>query len=86
MAEETYKLTHEELATILVKSFNLHEGIWTLVFTFGIGTVNTGTLGREKEINPTAVIPILSIGLERGREKSTISVDAAVVNPVRRKK
>jgi len=35
----------------------------------------------EAEVRPTAIIPILEIGLQRSEKETNISVDAAKVNP-----
>jgi hypothetical protein len=71
--------THKEVATALVKFHNLHEGIWGLLFHFGIRGVNVG-LGDE-DLQPSAIVPVMSMGLQRFDKLTNLSVDAAEVNP-----
>lgn len=70
---------HKELAEILVKSQNLHAGIWGLFFRFGIGGMNVGQ--SEADLQPAAIVPILEVGLQKFDKENNISVDAAKVNP-----
>jgi len=70
---------HKELAEVLVKAQGIHEGIWGLFLRFGIGGANVGP--SETEMNPTAVVPVLEIGLQKFEKETNLSVDAAKVNP-----
>lgn len=72
---------HKELAEILVKHQNIHDGIWGLFIRFGIGASNVGP--SETDVNPTAIVPVLEIGLQKFEKESNISVDAAKVNPAK---
>jgi hypothetical protein len=71
--------THKEVVTALIKSQNIHEGIWGLYVEFGISAANIGQ-GPE-DIQPAAIIPILKLGLQQFKNVTNISVDASVVNP-----
>lgn len=71
--------THKEVVTALIKSQNIHEGIWGLYVEFGISAANIGQ-GPE-ELQPAAIIPILKLGLQRFKSVTNLSVDASVVNP-----
>jgi hypothetical protein len=80
MPETTeYLLSHKELATALVKALDLHEGIWGLHFKFGLGGANVNV--SQTEISPTALVPVLGVGIRKFDEENSISVDAAKVNP-----
>jgi hypothetical protein len=68
-----------EIVTALIKTNNIHEGIWGLFVRFGIGAANIGQ--TETELQPAAIIPILQIGLQRMEKESNLAVDAAKVNP-----
>ena len=72
-----------ELAEMLIKDQNIHEGIWGLFVKFGISAVNV--TDASGETRPTAMIPILEIGLQKFDEASSLAVDAAVVNPAPKK-
>ena len=80
MAEiSTFTFSYKELATILVKSQNLHEGIWGIAVRFGLKATNIGE--SENDLRPAAVLPLLEISLQRFDKETNISVDAAKVNP-----
>ncbi len=70
---------HKELAEILVKQQRIHEGIWGLYVRFGLGAQNVGV--SDADLNPTAIIPVLEIGLQKFEKETNLSVDAAKVNP-----
>ena len=80
MPEQTQiTFTHKEIATALVKAQGIHEGIWAVFIKFGLRGMNVGA--NEDDLQPTAVVPVLAVGLQRAESLSNISVDAAVVNP-----
>lgn len=70
--------THKEVATALVKEQGLREGIWALYVKFGIRAMNIG--GSDEDLQPSAIVPVLVIGLQKAEKLSNLSVDAAVVN------
>jgi hypothetical protein len=72
---------HKELAEILVKHQNIHDGIWGLFIRFGIGASNVGA--SEADLNPAAIVPVMEIGLQKFDKETNISVDAAKVNPAK---
>jgi len=83
MAEATrFVFTFKELAELLVKKQGLHEGIWGIIVRFGLQARNTGLTAES--VLPTAMVPILEIGIQRQEEMSPLAVDAAVVNPPQR--
>jgi hypothetical protein len=69
----------KEIVTALIKAQDIHEGIWGLFVNFGLGANNVGP--NENELKPTAMIPILAMGLQRFDKETGLSVDAAKVNP-----
>lgn len=73
--------THKEVVEALVKQQGVHEGIWGIYIKFGIKGVNMGS--SPADVVPTAIIPVLQIGLQRFEEENNLSVDAAKVNPER---
>ncbi len=70
---------HRELVEILLRSQKIHEGIWGLFVRFGLGAQNLGV--TDADLNPTAIIPVLEIGLQKFEKETNLSVDAAKVNP-----
>jgi hypothetical protein len=69
----------KEVAEALIKKHGLSEGLWALAIKFGIQATNMGP--NDNELRPTAIIPILEIGLQKMDKESNLTVDAAKVNP-----
>jgi hypothetical protein len=82
MAEPTqYAFRHKEVVEALIKQQGLHEGIWLLTVKFGLAATNAGE--SEETLNPTALVPVLEIGLKAAEKEASLAVDAAKVNPRR---
>ena len=82
MAESTqFMFSHQDVVTELLKSQGIHEGIWMLVINFGFGAAAVGQSEGSSELNPTAIIPVLRIGIQLTDQLNSLSVDAAKVNP-----
>ena len=71
--------SHKEVATALIKAQAIHDGIWGLFINFGIRGMNIGA--SDDDLQPTALVPIMAIGLQRFDKVNNLSVDAAVANP-----
>ena len=81
MAETPIRtFTHKEIAEILVKEQNIHEGLWGVYIKFGIGAANIGDPDNGLLL-PSAIVPVREIGLQRFDKESNLTVDAAIVNP-----
>ena len=74
--------THKEIVELLLKKQDIHEGIWGLFIKFGLKAANIGA--SPTDMMPSAIIPVLEIGLQKGKEEGNLFVDAAKVNPQRR--
>jgi hypothetical protein len=74
----------KEIAELMIKRQGIHEGIWGLFVKFGLVAANMGQ--SEGEVRPTAMIPILEMGLQKFDKESNLTVDASKVNPKTRKK
>ncbi len=72
-----------EIAELMVKRQGIHEGIWGVFVKFGLGAANMGP--TETEVKPTALVPIVEMGLQKFDKESNITVDASKVNPKTRK-
>ncbi len=71
--------SYKEVATSLIKSQGIHEGLWSLFVKFGLNAANIGE--NDDSLRPAAVIAILEIGLMKGEKENSVTVDAAKVNP-----
>lgn len=82
MAEvKNYVFDYKEVAEALIKQQGIHEGLWGIYMEFGIlGTNMTSGPPEEKTI-PAAIVPVLKIGIQRFDNPSSLTVDAAEVNP-----
>lgn len=75
-------LEHRDLAEILVKHHNLHEGLYDLAFEFQIAV---GAIGPSPEsVLPGAMIGIKGVGLMKADKEGPQTVDAAKVNPMKK--
>ena len=80
MAEASqYIASYKELAEMLIKKENIHEGHWSIMVRFGIQAANIGLGGGDPV--PAAIVPVLEIGIQREPNVTPLTVDAAVVNP-----
>jgi hypothetical protein len=70
---------YQELVEMMLKAQGIHEGIWGLYVRFGLNAQNIGT--SDTDLHPTAVIPVLEIGLQKFEKETNLSLDAARVNP-----
>jgi len=71
--------SHKQVVEALLRFHGIHEGVWGLFVRFGLGAANIGAIAGE--IVPAAVVPVVEIGLQKFKEVTNISVDAAEVNP-----
>lgn len=67
--------TYQELVEMMVRKLGISEGLWGIYVKFGIAAANAGP-GSE-ELKPTAIVPVLEIGIQRMEEPSNLTVDAA---------
>lgn len=85
MAEaRTYVFKYQEIAEELVKRAGVHEGYWGIYMEFGIQGANIGR--TEDEWLPTAIVPVLKVGIQRFDKPNPLTVDASEINPPRKKR
>lgn len=77
-----FLFSHKEVATALLKAQGIHEGIWGLHVKFGLRAMNLGA--SDEDLQPSAVVPLMAIGLQQFEKVNNVAVDAAVVNPAPR--
>lgn len=84
MAESTQIVfSHQEVVTALIKQQGIHKDLWGIYVEFGLGAANVSTGPDDPNYLPAAVIPVMKIGIQRFTVPSNLTVDAAVVNPIR---
>ncbi len=76
----TYTFDHRELAEILIKKQEIHEGFWAIYIEFGLGAANINQPTSD-ELVPAAIVPVKKIGIHRHDTPNNLTVDASVVNP-----
>ena len=76
---KTIVFNHKEIAEALIKSADLHEGLWQIYVEFGISAANIA-IGPD-QVCPTALVPISKIGLLKVDKEAPLTVDASEVNP-----
>ena len=82
MAEATqFLFTYKELAEMMARHVGLSEGLWGIYIRFGIQGANAGL--TSEDLKPTAIVPILDIGLQRFEAPSNLTVDAATLSESR---
>jgi hypothetical protein len=84
MAEaKNYVFGYTELAEVLVKKLDIHEGLWGVYIEFNFGAANVNASPDGKSLAPSALVAIKSIGIQKFDAPNSLTVDAAVVNPAR---
>jgi hypothetical protein len=78
---ESYNFTYAEVVEALVKRQGLHKGLWALRVEFGLGAANINQVEGSKDATPAAIIPLVKLGIQVGKELNNLTVDAAKVNP-----
>jgi hypothetical protein len=78
-SQEKFLLNPKELTETLIKARGIHEGLWIIFMEFKLVGSNTGP--SDTDLYPTAIVPVVGIGLQRVPEGTPMAVDAAKVNP-----
>lgn len=74
--------THEDLLKLMLRDQNIHEGYWTLLVRFGFAAANIGPSPDEPaKVDPSALVGVTGVGMERADKLGPLTLDAAVVNP-----
>jgi hypothetical protein len=68
-----------ELAEILVTRQDIHEGHWGIFLRFGLAATNVNS--PTGDLLPSAIVPVIEIGIQRFDEPNNLTVNAAEVNP-----
>jgi hypothetical protein len=78
---KNYLFNYTELAEMMVRKLDLHEGLWGIYFEFALGGANVQTSPDAKTVAPAAITLIKSVGIQRFEAPNSLTVDAAEVNP-----
>lgn len=79
---KNYVFSHVELAEILIKKVDIHEGLWGVYFEFGHGATNMATGPDQKtSLQPASITVVQKVGIQRFESANNLTIDAAVVNP-----
>lgn len=85
MAETTQiAFSHKEVVQALIKSQDIHEGIWGIYLEFGLAAANIPQ--PDESFLPAAIVPVTRIGIIRFDVPNPHTVDAAEYNPVKKTK
>jgi hypothetical protein len=78
---EIFTFEYKEVAELLVKQQDIHEGHWAIVFELGLAGGVFAFPPDVENFAPTAVVTIKKIRLQHFDEPTPLTVDAAEVNP-----
>lgn len=74
------RLTLTEIANVLIKHYDLHEGLWAVAFDIKIGVGQFGP--KAGEVFPGAMFGISNVYLTSAEKEGQSVLDAAKVNPI----
>ncbi|MGR9117408.1 MAG: hypothetical protein ACU85E_16780 [Gammaproteobacteria bacterium] len=80
----TPALSLRDMTELLIKHYGIHEGKFNLLIEFQIGTGLSGP--THESLCPSTFVGVSKIGLMPTTSEAAITVDAAVVNPMKPKK
>ena len=73
--------TYKELAIVLIKHQQIHEGFWNVYVQPGLIPGNIKIGPAVDDLVPGVIVPLMKIGLQKQDKPSPLTVDAAEVNP-----
>lgn len=69
-----------EVAVLLLRTQDIHEGHWGLYLEFGLQGTNM-RMPPADDLYPAAITYVTKIGIQQFPEPNSMTVDAAEVNP-----
>lgn len=83
---KNYVFSHPELAQILIKHLDLHEGHWGGLPRIQPSGRQCPGAARGQPLSPCSVNFVNKIGIQRFDVPNNLSLDAAQVNPLPKKR
>jgi hypothetical protein len=80
---KTYTLNLSEIADVIIKTLDIHEGLWGVYLEFGLGAANIPANPEGKAIAPAIIGLVQKIGIQRFDSPNNLTVDAARSNPLK---
>lgn len=80
--KQTKPLSLKEIASILVKHHEIHEGLWGVAFGINIAVGQFGP--NPEQVFPGAMFGISNVFLLASEKPGPHVVDAAIVNPAKK--
>ncbi len=74
------EFSFKEIAEVLVRHADLHNGLWGIEIKFGIQGTNIGA-SPGSDLMPAAIVPVVKLGIQRFEKPSNLTVDASEINP-----
>jgi hypothetical protein len=78
---KNFLFDYVEMATMMIRKLDLHEGLWGVYFEFSPTGANIPISPDQKTFAPASIVIIKSVGIQRFDAPSNLTVDAALVNP-----
>jgi hypothetical protein len=75
-----------DLLRLLIKDKGVSEGHWILTVAFGFSAMNIGTSPDGEDAGPAGVVAVSGVGIAKVPTPLPFSLDAAVVNPLPKKR
>lgn len=78
-------ISFKELAELLIRERGIHEGTWGIYARFGIVALNAVVEPpgepQPAKLTPSALVPLLELGIQQYPQPNEFTIDAAEVNP-----
>jgi hypothetical protein len=78
---KSYTLNLTEVAELLIKKLDIHEGLWGVSLEFGLAAGMVPANKEGQSIFPAIIGVVNKIGIQRFDSTNSLTVDAAQVNP-----
>ncbi len=83
---ERIVFSYQDVVECLIKKQGIHEGLWGISISFGLGAIIANSINEPEKFLPAAIVPVQEIGIQKFETESNLTVDAAKVNPRSTKK
>jgi hypothetical protein len=73
--------THQEIAEILVKKQDIHDGFWGIFLELGLSAGVVPTTPDGSTVTPAGIVLINRIGILKFDQPNPLTIDAAKTTP-----